>query len=193
MAEQTPFKRRVVGSSPTGPTVLRDERESPAPVRRPPYLDRMKRCVTCRRVLPYTDFNRKRSSADGLQNVCRECNRMRARRYYQENREKHIRVIVARVARARLLALDVAGKHLTVNPCIDCGESDIRVLDFDHRPGTEKTQNVMYLVHNGYSVDRILAEIAKCDVRCRNCHARVTYSRLGGDWRTDYMSRRLGY
>ena len=144
-------------------------------------------------MLASVEFNRKRSAPDGLQNVCRECNRARARRYYRENREKHIRVNVERVTRARLLALEIAGAHLVANPCIDCGEDDIRVLDFDHRPGTGKTQNVMYLVHNGYSIERVLPEIAKCDVRCRNCHARVTYERRGRDWRTDFMSRRLGY
>jgi hypothetical protein len=152
----------------------------------------MKRCVTCRRMLPPVEFNRKRSSQDGLQNVCRTCNRARARRYYRENREKHIRVIVERVARARLLALEIAGAHLSANPCVDCGEGDIRVLDFDHRPGSGKTQNVMYLVHNGYSIERVLAEIARCDVRCRNCHARVTYERLGTDWRTAFRSLALG-
>jgi hypothetical protein len=138
------------------------------------------------------EFNRKRSSRDGLQNVCRECNRARARRYYRENREKHIRVNVERVTKARLIALEVAGAHLVTNRCMDCGEGDIRVLDFDHRPGTGKTQNVMYLVHNGYSIERVQAEIAKCDVRCRNCHARVTYERLGNDWRTDFRKRSSG-
>jgi hypothetical protein len=136
-----------------------------------------------------TEFNVKRSATDGLQNVCRACNRERARRYYRENREKHVRVIMERTAAARAQAREIAGAHLLANPCVDCGEADLRVLDFDHRPGSGKTQDVMFLVRNGYSIERIRAEIEKCDVRCRNCHVRVTYERRGRDWRTDLMKR----
>lgn len=35
----------------------------------------MKLCGTCRKSKPLADFNRKASRADGLQEVCRECNR----------------------------------------------------------------------------------------------------------------------
>ena len=149
----------------------------------------MKRCVTCGTFLELAEFNRKRSSADGHQNVCRACNRSRARRYYRENRDKHLRVIGERTRAAKRLARTVAGEYLLNHPCVDCGETDIRVLDFDHLPGHTKTGNVMLLVNNGYSIERIIAEIAKCDVRCRNCHARVTYERRGRDWRSDLMGR----
>ena len=150
----------------------------------------MKPCVTCGRTLATTQFNRKQSAVDGLQNVCRECNRERARRYYRENREKHLRIIVARTAQAKRRARELAGEYLLAHPCVDCGEEDLRVLDFDHRLGSGKTRNVMLLVNNGYSLARIRAEIEKCDVRCRNCHARVTYERSGHDWRTALLLRR---
>jgi hypothetical protein len=151
----------------------------------------MKRCVTCGLTLEVSNFNRKRSATDGLQNICRDCNRARARRYYRENREKHLRIIVERTARARRTAREFAGEYLLSHPCLDCGERDLRVLDFDHRPGSGKTRNVMYLVNNGYSLERIRAEIERCDVRCRNCHARVTYERDGRDWRTAFLRRML--
>jgi hypothetical protein len=48
----------------------------------------------------------------------------------------------------------------------------------------------MRLAQDGYSISRVMLEIAKCDVRCRNCHARVTYARQGYTWRTDYLMRR---
>lgn len=150
----------------------------------------MKRCVTCGETHPLSEFNRKRSAADGLQNVCRACNRAGARRYYRENREKHLRVILDRTMRAKRVAREFAGEYLLTHPCVDCGEADLRVLDFDHRPGSGKTKNVMYLVNNGYALVRIRAEIDKCDVRCRNCHARVTYERDGRDWRTAMARRR---
>lgn len=130
----------------------------------------------------------KRASPDGLQNVCRECNRRRARRYYSENREHHLKVVVARTAEARRRALRAVGDHLATHPCVDCGEADLRVLDFDHRPGSGKTADVMRLAQNGYSLARIATEIEKCDVRCRNCHARVTSQRRPNDWRSARMA-----
>jgi hypothetical protein len=144
----------------------------------------VKRCVTCRRELDPDDFNRKRASPDGRQNVCRDCNRERARRYYAENRDRHLRVIRARTIDARRRALAYVGLHLLSHPCVDCGERDLRVLDFDHRPESGKTADVMRLVRNGHSIARIESEIARCDVRCRNCHARVTAERRQRDWRT---------
>ena len=58
--------------------------------------------------------------------------------------------------------------------------------------GVSKHTEVMKLAHDGYSIVRVLAEIAKCDVRCRNCHARVTYARQGYTWRTAFIDRRAG-
>ncbi|MFD1574653.1 hypothetical protein ACFSEO_10950 [Agromyces cerinus subsp. nitratus] len=96
---------------------------------------------------------------------------------------------MARRAGQRRLAIERVGGYLLAHPCVDCGESDVRVLDFDHRVGSGNQAEVMRLVQNGYSVSRVMAEIAKCDVRCRNCHAKVTYERMGENWRTALMRR----
>lgn len=148
-----------------------------------------KHCSACQQSRPLADFNIRRASADGLQNICRSCNRAKARRYYAQHREAHIRVIMARKAQIRRATLEAVGEYLVGNPCIDCGETDLRVLDFDHRPGAEKRADVMKLVQDGYSIARVMDEIAKCDVRCRNCHAKVTYERMGETWRTALMRR----
>lgn len=150
----------------------------------------MKTCSTCRCILPLDQFNMRSASPDGHQSVCRACNRARSRRYYSENLEKHRRAVAAQVAKTRSAHLERIGAHLLANPCVDCGESDIRVLDFDHRDACEKTAEVMKLAKAAYSWARVSAEIAKCDVRCRNCHARVTYARLGENWRSRVQSQR---
>ncbi|MFC9920062.1 hypothetical protein [Agromyces binzhouensis] len=148
----------------------------------------MKSCSTCRRSLPTTEFNRRQRSRDGLQAVCRSCNAARARLYYAENIEKHRRAVAAQVAKTRSAHLQRIGAYLLEHPCIDCGESDIRVLDFDHRSGTEKVGEVMKLAKAAYSWPRVRDEMAKCDVRCRNCHAIVTYERIGETWRTAVLA-----
>jgi len=54
---------------------------------------------------------------------------------------------------------------------VDCGEGDQVVLDFDHVKAP-KSANVSALVAGGYEWSVIAAEIAKCVVRCANCHRR---------------------
>jgi hypothetical protein len=146
-------------------------------------------CTTCKQSRTLTEFNMRRRSRDGLQNICRDCNRSRAREYYANNRAAHIRVIMARKAVQRRLALEALGEYLLAHACVDCGEADIRVLDFDHREGARKHAEVMKLAQDGYSVAKIMAEIAKCDVRCRNCHAKITYERMGENWRSALIRR----
>ncbi|KRE21197.1 hypothetical protein ASG80_14185 [Agromyces sp. Soil535] len=149
----------------------------------------VKTCSTCRRSLDYSEFNARAASPDGHQSVCRDCNKARSKRYYAENVEKHRKAVAAQVAKTRAAHIKRIGEYLLDHSCVDCGERDIRVLDFDHRGGTEKSAEVMKLAKAAYSWARVSAEIAKCDVRCRNCHARVTYERMGDDWRTALMLR----
>jgi hypothetical protein len=99
-------------------------------------------------------------------------------------------VIVARTALRRVEAKAFLADYLTEHPCVDCGNSDLRVLDFDHRPGTPKRKDVMRMVKEGFSIPRLTDEIAKCDVRCRNCHAVVTLERSGDNWRSRAMRDR---
>lgn len=55
-------------------------------------------------------------------------------------------------------------------PCFDCGGSfPIVCMDFDHRDPAEKSFTVSGKI-GGSSLTRLLAEIAKCDVVCSNCH-----------------------
>ena len=148
-----------------------------------------KRCGTCQESKPLTDFNRKSARPDGLQEVCQECNRASSRKYYRENREHHIRVIRQRSDARRLASQRFIAHYLQEHPCVDCGATDLRVLDFDHRQDAAKRDGVMQMVRNGFSIPIIAREIAKCDVRCRNCHAIATYERMPRTWRTDAVRR----
>jgi hypothetical protein len=66
------------------------------------------------------------------------------------------------------------------HPCIDCGESDPIVLEFDHREGEKKLAAVSTLMTQmKASLKTIKAEIVKCDVRCANCHRRKTAKERG--------------
>lgn len=149
----------------------------------------MKKCGTCQTSKPLTDFNRKTSRADGLQEVCRDCNRASSRTYYQQNRTHHISVIRRRTLAQKAASIAFITQYLNAHPCVDCGASDVRVLDFDHRPDCDKRDGVMQLVRNGFGLSIIEDEIRKCEVRCRNCHAIVTYERMGNNWRSTAADR----
>jgi hypothetical protein len=56
--------------------------------------------------------------------------------------------------------------------CGHCGMQDYRCLDFHHRDVNSKEFGITYAVKAGYAEDRIIKEIAKCDVLCANCHTK---------------------
>lgn len=63
--------------------------------------------------------------------------------------------------------------------CVDCGNDDWRVLDFDHKDPSEKSCSVSSMIWNGSGMDALKAEIAKCELRCANCHRIKTSNQLG--------------
>lgn len=104
------------------------------------------------------------------------------RRYKARHPEKYREI--TRQANAKpekksyLRAIYVKGKqflldYLQTHPCVDCGEKDPIVLEFDHVRG-EKILNVTAMATAPR--EKVLAEIAKCDIRCANCHRRRHYN-----------------
>jgi hypothetical protein len=60
---------------------------------------------------------------------------------------------------------------------LDCGTHELCLLDFDHVQG--KHDSVMRMAAGGCSERRLRAEIARCVVRCANCHRRRTALQFG--------------
>ena len=147
----------------------------------------MKYCSSCKEHKPLSEFNKNKKKKDGLQTTCRSCNATRSKEYYLDNRDHHRAVIKERTDRQRIENRNFVLEHLKNHPCVDCGNKDFRVLDFDHVRGI-KANNINYLISTAYTVQVIADEIEKCEVRCKNCHAIVTYERLGfTDWRSQAM------
>ncbi|MEK6888581.1 MAG: hypothetical protein AABW80_00555 [Nanoarchaeota archaeon] len=60
--------------------------------------------------------------------------------------------------------------------CELCNENHPATIDFHHKEiSSKKEGGVSYLVYNGYSINRIKEEIAKCQVLCVNCHRKTHY------------------
>lgn len=140
---------------------------------------RLKACSICGETRPLELFTVRRKNKDGHTARCRPCVNAANKVRYTGRSEQ---------ARARLrffnkkLKDDKAEKvfdYLTRHPCVDCGESDPVVLEFDHRDTRTKRLAVAQMIERRYSWESIRAEIAKCDVRCANCHRRKTSRQFG--------------
>ena len=73
--------------------------------------------------------------------------------------------------------LDFVYDLLKRSRCVDCGEDDFCVLDFDHVE--RKNGSVIRMAREGRAWAKLKAEIAKCVIRCANCHQRRTATLLG--------------
>jgi predicted component of type VI protein secretion system len=64
---------------------------------------------------------------------------------------------------------------------MDCGlkvkHDNYHLFDFDHNPTYLKFQSLSQMVSNHYRKDTIIAEMKKCDLRCKNCHYLKTLER----------------
>ena len=205
MVEQWPLKPLVVGSTPTGPTrymplnfgviyVKRhvdlicckgfpadSEKVIPCSVPndiRTWYVNIMKSCSKCKLAKPSSAFSLKNKERETLNAYCKECSNeyhkghyMRNKSYYSAKRKFNNDRVTS--ATRKLLA-----QYLASHPCVDCGETDLIMLEFDHVRGI-KSNNIATMLRNAKKWEAIESEIQKCEVRCSNCHKRRTAQQLG--------------
>ena len=129
----------------------------------------MRICSKCKLNKNDDEFVLKDKETGKRQCKCRECSRTYAHEHYRKNKAYYIkraRVFNdAQVKRNRRLMFD----YLKTQKCVDCGNDDIRVLEFDHKSGLDKFSNVGNML-NRYSWKAIMKESSKCEIRCANCH-----------------------
>ena len=135
----------------------------------------MKTCTRCSEEKELELFARRSRSSDGRSSWCKECYKKYDRDRYQFGDDK-IRKATNK-ERTKTIAREYIWEYLLGSSCVDCSETDPLVLEFDHRDGSGKERNISDML--GLNLNRIKAEIAKCDVRCANCHRRRTIKQLG--------------
>lgn len=139
--------------------------------------------ITCRVCLlekPDEEFMYANSRKTRKHRLCSICRRAYYKDNYQQNKVRYLgRIGKYRLDRKELLR-NIVWDYLLLHPCVDCGETDPIVLDFDHL--SDKDSGISVLVNNASSVQTLQAEIAKCSVRCANCHRRKT-AQDGNYWR----------
>ena len=65
--------------------------------------------------------------------------------------------------------------------CLFCGEGSAICLDFHHKDPSTKKGAVANLVRDKRPIHEVEAEIAKCIVVCRNCHAKLHAGAISAD------------
>jgi transcription elongation factor Elf1 len=143
----------------------------------------MKTCNRCKEDKPLSEFNKKRKS--GSQPYCKPCQSEYQREMYAENRVPTLEnIYINRRVRKRVIREFLADFYSS-HPCVDCGETDITVLEFDHI--TDKEFGLNLAIRDVMKIERVKEELEKGEVRCSNCHRKVTAERTR-NWRWRYLN-----
>ena len=122
-------------------------------------------CSGCNKEKPLADFQTKvQNGKKGWEGQCRPCT-------------------INRGALNRFDLRTYVFNYLKKHPCVDCGETNVLALEFDHIH-SKKFDIATALVSN-INLDLVKKEIKKCVVRCSNCHRIKTHLGMNS-WRSQF-------
>ena len=136
----------------------------------------MRRCGRCGERKSIDEFAWRRRAKGQLDNYCRPCRASYKQEHYAANRHRYIDAARARKVAVTAERLAYLIDYFAEHSCVDCGETDPVVLEFDHLRDKE------FGISSGIrdrNWEAVLNEIDKCDVVCANCHRRRTAKRGG--------------
>ena len=113
-----------------------------------------KKCKSCRTPTPPHE-----RALDAI----RQDEERKAKQKLSRERQKPARQKRIRDRRERMY------NYLLDHPCVDCGETNPLILEFDHIEPDQKEFGVMSKV-DVIPWEKLFLEIEKCVVRCANCH-----------------------
>ena len=130
----------------------------------------MKKCTKCKLIKPYSNFTFEKRTKDGHRSWCKKCMSEDSRKRYLRNEKSSKK----RIETKRIKNYKILISYLFKHPCIDCGETDPLILEFDHIKGI-KSYSISTLLCGAIKWEKVEKEIDKCVVRCANCHNRKTF------------------
>jgi DUF4097 and DUF4098 domain-containing protein YvlB len=132
----------------------------------------MKRCTKCDKKHDIEEFGWADKQKSRRSSWCKKCHKKYTKKHYKQNKTYYLEKAKRHRKTSRKRHKIFIQEYLKTHPCIDCGNPDIRVLDFDHVKGKKK-YNISCMVD--FSLASIKAEIKKCEIRCANCHRKRHY------------------
>jgi hypothetical protein len=141
-------------------------------------LGALRRCGRCLELKLPSEFAWRRRRLGQLDSMCRQCRSAYHREHYLANRKRYVDQARARKQALALKRTTYLLDYFDKHPCVDCGERDPVVLEFDHLDAKAKSFDIgQALPYRKWQ--SILEEIKKCEVVCANCHRRRTARRRG--------------
>ncbi len=146
----------------------------------------MRRCTKCGDEKPLRNFAWKKRGVRRA-TKCKDCHAEYRAKHYQKNKQKYLdkSKVTNQEYEKRFRAF--VFQYLSDHQCVNCGFSDIRALGFDHVKG-KKRLDVSRM--KTYAIETIAREIAKCEIRCANCHRIITSKRRNDQRQRYYISRK---
>lgn len=142
-------------------------------------------CPKCNNSLELDAFNWKIKNVKKA-SYCKNCSRKYIKNHYNNNKKYYLEKATKRNKELKQQLQKYLFNFLSKSQCVDCGEKDILVLEFDHREKIKKSYNISHIHRNSMTLDKLTAEIKKCDVRCANCHRRKTEKEINS-WKLQYL------
>lgn len=150
-------------------------------------------CRKCETELNLCEFYFRNKKENIRHDICKMCAKKNSidKKYYNNNKEEYLAKTKIRQEallnenRIKLL------EYQQLNPCVDCGNDNPIVLEFDHLIQEEKTINISLMLRD-YKWDKIKKEIDKCEVVCANCHRIRTAKQLNW-WKFKINESQYGY
>jgi hypothetical protein len=149
----------------------------------------MKICPACQKTKVEEEFNWKYKAKGKRCATCRDCMRLYIRNHYNDNVDYYVKKALRRKKSYMMETYKRLLNYFQAHPCVDCGETDPVVLEFDHINRKEKLMEVSKLVSLQRPWRIVFAEINKCQVRCANCHRRKTAKEQ--NWNLYLLSRQI--
>lgn len=121
----------------------------------------------------------------GYNALCKSCYSQYMKKYYANRPDKydrHKKELVKNNDMAWMEKTNALMLLKMVSGCMDCGESDPIVLEFDHRDPSTKKYKISDIRRKKIKIEEFIIELDKCDVVCANCHRKRTAKQFGS-WR----------
>src|SRR5947209_1817076 len=151
----------------------------------------MKRCGRCGETKSIDQFSFRKKAAGARHSICKVCHGVYRATYVARHGTAGLHArIYSHTVRYRERNRRFLNDYLSAHPCVDCGIADPIVLEFDHVSGSKRAA-LSAMAYSAATIETLRVEIAKCEVRCANCHRRRT-AQSRGYWKHRQQGKHVG-
>lgn len=133
----------------------------------------LKTCTVCGKEKDETDFAWKSILRGKRSSECKMCHSIYRDNHYRLHQKEHYASVIQR----RRELQDKVVVYKAERGCSRCPEHHPAALDFHHIDASGKISTIARITRLGWSWERILTEIIKCEILCANCHRKEHWNK----------------